>query len=253
MPIKSKPPAGRQRRERARGSPRPPRSPKSPVASWGWSFGTLGTWVHAPGYRSYMAGRTWSLNCSPSLEQAAGQALNLASRGRAPNGPTKSPAHLYGTGPRRDGRAAATRDPRFGQSDRTRRSHAPALVGSRPRAPGVGDPLRRRDAGGGLTEPTAPRKQNQRNCKRCRRSMSSQLWQGARSKAPPRLRFGIPQDPHGAAPRAVSSIRWSQGGNVGVRLRIYERETVPWRDKRSSIASRSTSTHSALQRARASA
>src|SRR5215470_9490712 len=79
------------------------------------------------------------------------------------------------------------------------------------------------------------------------------LWQGARSKAPPRLRFGIPQDPHGAAPRAVSSIRWSRGGNVGVRLRIYERETVPWRDKRSSIASRSTSTHSALQRARASA
>src|SRR5262249_50077429 len=33
-------------------------------ASWGWSFGTLGTRVHAAGYRSYMAGRTWSLNCS---------------------------------------------------------------------------------------------------------------------------------------------------------------------------------------------
>src|SRR5262249_11543894 len=44
---------------------------------------------HAPGYRSYMAGRTWSLNCSPSLEQAAGQALNLASRGRAPQRPNK--------------------------------------------------------------------------------------------------------------------------------------------------------------------
>ena len=36
-----------------------------------------------------MAGRTWSLNCSPSLEQAAGQALNLASRGRAPQRPNK--------------------------------------------------------------------------------------------------------------------------------------------------------------------
>ena len=54
MPIKSKPPTGRQRRERARRSPRPPRSPRSPVASWGWSFGTLGS-----GYMPPDIGHTW--------------------------------------------------------------------------------------------------------------------------------------------------------------------------------------------------
>src|SRR5712671_6542625 len=36
----------------------------------------------------------------------------------------------------------------------------------------------------------------------------------------------------------------------GIRLRLYEGETVPWRDKRSSTASRSTSTHFALPRPR---
>jgi hypothetical protein len=134
MPIKSKPPAGRQRRERARGSPRPPRSPRSPrspVASWGWSFGTLGTWVHAPGYRSYMAGRTWSLNCSPSLEQAAGQALNLASRGRAPQRPNKiaSASPWDGSSSRRSSR----RDAR--PSLRAKRSHASIACSGNGRQP----------------------------------------------------------------------------------------------------------------------
>src|SRR5262249_1486314 len=46
------------------------------------------------GYMPPDIGHTWleghgRWNCSPSLEQAAGQALNLASRGRAPQRPNK--------------------------------------------------------------------------------------------------------------------------------------------------------------------